>query len=74
MIALGNGFHDLLGFRGVQRHGGIELALGSARHVAIKVATAFPAELQLPGSSHLKAAFARFVGLHLRHKSSARLE
>lgn len=72
MISLRDCLNDLLGFGGVERHGGIELALGVTRHVSIKVATAFPAKLEFARSSHFEAAFARFMGLHLRHESSAK--
>ena len=72
MISPGDRLDDLLGFRGIERIASIELALVIARHVAVEVATAFAAKLEFARSSHFEAAFARFVGLHLRHGSSAR--
>lgn len=72
VISLSNRLNDLLGFRGVQRDARIKLTLGGARHVSIQVTSAFTAKLEFASGGHFEAAFARFVGLHLRHKSSAK--
>ncbi len=72
MISPRDRLDDLLGFRGIERIGSIELSLVIARHVAVEVATAFTAKLEFARSCHFEAAFARFMGLHLRHESSAK--
>lgn len=72
MISLGDRLDDLLGFRGIDGDRFIQLLLVFAGHVAVQVASAFAAKLELAGGGYLKAAFARFVRLHLRHGSSAK--